>query len=90
MVCGALAGYLFRDLKMLQIEKTFPHRRFIGGSLSVVGGAAAGCLIGCAIGLVHLLLDDTEEVEKSLRYYEQYWKAHQKRVNTHSVGICVN
>lgn len=83
VVSGALAGYLFRDLKILQIEKTFKHGRFVGGSLSVVGGAAAGCLIGGVTGVVHLLHNGTGKVGRSQRYYEQYWNAIQQQVKTH-------
>lgn len=92
VVCGALTGFLFRNLKVLQIEKSFPQlqRRLIGGSFSVAGGAAAGCLIGGAIGTFHLLFNELGDEKQNLRYWEQYWKTQQQQVNTQSIGIAVN
>lgn len=79
VVTGALAGYLFRDLQKLQIEKTFQRGRFVGGPLSILGGAVVGCLIGGAFGAVDTF-NKNESVGPSMRYWEKYWNAHEQEV----------
>lgn len=79
MITGALAGYLFRDLQKIQIAQTFKQGRFIGGPLSVVGGAAAGCLIGGALGAVQLYIIPKSNAP-TLRQWEQFWQAREQEV----------
>lgn len=79
IVTGALAGYLLRDLKKLQIDKTFQRGRFVGGSFSIIGGAAIGCLIGGAWGTVQTF-NRTESYQSSIRYWEKYWSAYEQEV----------
>lgn len=79
LATGALAGYLFRDLKKLQIEKSFQRGRFLGGPLSVLGGAAVGCVIGVAVGAADTF-NRTDSNGKSMRYWQTFWKAHEEEV----------
>lgn len=79
LVTGTLAGYLFRDLEKMQIEKSFQRGRFLGGPLSVLGGAAVGCMIGGAIGAFDTF---NKADSKSMRYWTKYWKAHEEEVRS--------
>lgn len=76
---GALAGYLSRDFKRLQVEKAFKRGRFIGGPLSVVAGAAAGCLFGVATGTIYEF-NKTGSFVRNVRYWEKYWESHEREV----------